>query len=117
MPWSDICTEEALERAERVVAAMIGTLSNTYNETFADELNVIVAELDWDGDEMIRLLSCVALIAAGVISRLAEDNLTPLEEDKDETPEESTRRSLEMQGLLTACVAQLRDLDQGSITG
>lgn len=112
MGWNEIATEDAIGRSERAITAMMGTLSNVYNETFAQEITSIVGELDWDGDEMTKLLACVSFVAALAVQELGHRCVEPLEEGEDESPErEAARRGWEMQ-FVQAFSDTLRDLRQ-----
>jgi hypothetical protein len=110
MGWGEIATEEAIEEAERAIAAMIGTLSNPHSDAFGIELTEIIEDLEGDGDRYTQLLGCVSAIAACGLTRLALGELDPLADDEEETQEhEAARRGIEMQ-YLDAFADLLRDL-------
>jgi hypothetical protein len=75
MPWDDICTDTALDRAQRAIAAMLGNISNDDVEPFATEIAAIIDEIQADGEECTRLLSCVAAITAVALRALSQQGL------------------------------------------
>lgn len=95
MGWENIATPETLDRASRLVAAMIGNLSQAElnADVFHAEASRIIDELDRDGDEYTRLLACMTAVAALAIQETARRPTVPPSDEEESVEEEALMRT------------------------